>query len=1033
MNAKKHAVFISTFFFISCLIVIAWGISSLTISSTKSAQEGSDIQKGLNNHEMSHKYRQACDLCRKGMVEEGLTQFKQIIQQDPYCFPVYDWILGCYKGISQLDDGMAYLKEQSLFSDPLIENFVHGLYYMRRYQYSKALSQFNHALHIIEKTENNTTEAYILLYKGEMLQFLGRLKEGNELLKTSERIFREADNRWGICSCAMRIGVIQIESGCYSEAKPYLQESLRLSRETGMRLKEAETLSFLGEINIQLGEYTEALRYLMQASKIFREIQGRWSESVNLNRLGLLYSYLGCFDQALDYFENALEIDREFGIRYTEGFSLHNIGRIYLESREYEKALLYFEDALITRQEIEDRYGEALCLRSIGIAYQRQGNHEKARRFLDKSLRIRKEMGDLSGEGECLNDLGWSYLEKNKIKQAKSRFKQALGIGQTIQRPIIIWQAQYGLGRVEEKEGKRDKALSSYNQAIQTIEDIRSRLIVEEHKVGFFKGKINIYEDLIEMLFTCSKKKQDESFLEEAYAYVERCRSRAFLDLLAEANANIRLDADKHLLDEEKRIKGKIARINTEMLKPRTTIQERESLKKKIRKAEQKGDDAELSELYIKLKKLNCEYITNHEREILKKKLGNALTAWETNQNNIQIKNKRYTELKNLNPSDLKTVQKTLPDEKAILLEYFLGEIRSFLFLVEKNNFLVFELPGRVEIEKHVLSFLEEISSPTSEIKVLLDKSFRLYQMLLQPAEDQLIKQSDLIIAPDGVLYALPFEALVSGEHVTGMPPYIIRKHAISYIQSGSVFTSLIQEKKKISEGPPFDLLAFGDPVFGEEKQTQMESRPNAQMLRSFYGNKAHQLRRLIHSKVEIEHIKTYFEEHTRKIFLRDQATEDIFKREVGNDRFRIIHFATHGIFDDTLPKYSSIVLSLDEDSSEDGFLLMNEIFNLPIEADLVVLSACDTGKGKFETGEGLIGLTRAFMYAGASSVTVTLWKVSDWSTPALMDSFYRALTKGSSRAEALRQAKLEMMKSPYERYRHPFFWASFVLIGLAN
>jgi CHAT domain-containing protein len=180
----------------------------------------------------------------------------------------------------------------------------------------------------------------------------------------------------------------------------------------------------------------------------------------------------------------------------------------------------------------------------------------------------------------------------------------------------------------------------------------------------------------------------------------------------------------------------------------------------------------------------------------------------------------------------------------------------------------------------------------------------------------------------------------------------------------------------------------------------------------------------------EVLGIGQLFRPDQRKLCLGLQATEAALKREKLAD-YKRIHFATHSVIDEEVPAMSGVVLSLVNAGDEDGVLRMNEIFNLNLDADLVVLSACQTGLGKLKRGEGMVGLTRAFMYAGSPRVVVSLWQVNDLATPQFMKAFYRRLTRGDTTTAALRRAKLAMLRSDIPAYHHPYFWAPFVLVGL--
>jgi len=268
----------------------------------------------------------------------------------------------------------------------------------------------------------------------------------------------------------------------------------------------------------------------------------------------------------------------------------------------------------------------------------------------------------------------------------------------------------------------------------------------------------------------------------------------------------------------------------------------------------------------------------------------------------------------------------------------------------------------------------------------------------------------------------LPFEVLLTGNTANNQEisyadlPYLVKEYSISYGQSASVLKNLHAESaadQKIKPGNK-RLIAFGDPDYGDA-DADLSAGKN--------------YRRLKYSGQEVEKIASCFREGFSDTYLRNEATEENVKRNGKLNEYAYIHFAAHGYIDEERPDLSSLVLAQENNSEEDGLLQAAEIFNLKLNADLVVLSACQTGLGKLVRGEGIVGLTRAFMYAGTPSVLVSLWSVSDISTADLMGEFYDGLIKHKlSKTEALRKAQLALLSD--DEYAHPFYWASFVLLG---
>ncbi len=385
-------------------------------------------------------------------------------------------------------------------------------------------------------------------------------------------------------------------------------------------------------------------------------------------------------------------------------------------------------------------------------------------------------------------------------------------------------------------------------------------------------------------------------------------------------------------------------------------------------------------------------------------------------------------------------------DENTVLLEYTLGKDSSFLFAVTKEKVLFSHLPKSSEIEHLVQEIRQSLSeSGRRNYARFIIVSRKLYETLLQPAENELKGKKNLIIAPDAALNYLPFEVLLTADpQRTGRAEfqtlsYALKNWTISYTPSASVLASIRERKatnrdygsnqtfhnpkSEIQKPKSLDFIAFGDPVYGETNG-RVSSRVRRFVREAFNSSSPP---RLADSNREVVQIAAKFGD-TSRVFLRQSATEENVKQNRELQSARIVHFATHGISNERLPQFSGLLLSLDATAKEDGLLQTQEIYDLRLDAELVVLSACRTALGKNLHGEGVIGLTRAFLSAGTDSVAATLWQVEDTSTADLMIDFYSRLTTEPNKAVALRDAKLNMMKN--ERQSHPHFWASFVLIG---
>ncbi len=317
-------------------------------------------------------------------------------------------------------------------------------------------------------------------------------------------------------------------------------------------------------------------------------------------------------------------------------------------------------------------------------------------------------------------------------------------------------------------------------------------------------------------------------------------------------------------------------------------------------------------------------------------------------------------------------------------------------------------------------NLLREKDSPFSKIQLYNKKIFKI---LIKPINNELKKYSNLIIIPDGVLYFFPFETLIikNGREKN----YLIESYNVSYSPSSAILMQLInRENIKIREKNKrkYQLLIAGNPVF----PALLSGYAINKLYKPLFGP----FEKIPYSEDEIYGISHYFPEKKRVILEKNSFKEEIIKN-LDLKEFRIIHFATHTLIDEVIPWRSAIIFTLDDDPKEDGFLQLREIYNLKLNSDLVVLSGCKTNLGKYIEGEGLVSLARGFLYAGSSSVTGSLWEVGDFSTAYLMKLFYFYLKKGERKSEALRKAKLEMIKN--KAFEHPYHWAGLILLGEFN
>lgn len=410
----------------------------------------------------------------------------------------------------------------------------------------------------------------------------------------------------------------------------------------------------------------------------------------------------------------------------------------------------------------------------------------------------------------------------------------------------------------------------------------------------------------------------------------------------------------------------------------------------------------------------------------------------------IRAESPRDAALTNPEPLTVKDVQTRIVDRDSVLLQYFLGNARSYVWAVTSDRITAHALPGRAEIERRVRPFRDSLSNPAGSADGSAAGGLALSRLLLGPVASALDRPR-LLILPDGILQLLPFAALPTPDSTAANLVPLVVEHEVVNLPSASTL-ALVRDQSKAKSVWPKSVVVFADPVFeaddprigAPEKRASISPpaappgpQPLAGALRDLPGMPGAGIPRLLESRREADGIQALASGADVHLGF-DANRAAAASAELAN--YRIVHFATHGIVNDRHPELSGVILSLFDRNgrSQDGYLRLHDIFNLRLPVDLVVLSACSTALGKDVPGEGLIGLVRGFMYAGSRRVIASLWKVDDEATSALMTRFYRGLfEKGLPPPAALRAAQVEMLTS--SRWNRPFYWAAFVLQGEWN
>lgn len=922
----------------------------------------------------------------------------------------------------------------------------------------KSLDWFAQALQIFQTIGEKKLEAYVLNETGLIYNSMSDKDKALANFNQSLALKKEINDRWGEAVTINNIGLYYSSRGYKQTALEYYTQSLQIRHEVKDREGEAADLNNLGSVNNAIGKKDKAIEYYEAAVAIMRAIGDKRSEAVTLSNLGILNGQLGEDDKAFSYFNQSLQIFQETGNKQGQAVSLNSIGNYYSSRGDKQKALEYYMQSLEMRRAIPDLRGEATMLQNIGAVYTSMGDKQKGLDYLNQALVVIRSAKDFRGEAQILSLIGRIYKMAGDPDKALQYYNQALSISRSLSDQRQEAGYLYAIAGAERDRGNLPEARKNIEAAIEIIDYVRSSIETQEIRTAYFATVKGYYDFYVDLLMQMHQQNTAGNYQAQALQLNERARARMLIETLIEAGAKIREGVDKTLLERE-----------NDLLKQFTA----------------KADG---------LTRLMSGKSTGAQITAAKSEVDTIRNQVQQVRAQIRTTSPRYASLTQPTALSVAEIQKQVVDANTILLEYSLGETRSYLWAVTDNSITSFQLPGRKEIEtaaKRVSELLatrnKDIAFETREEKqerikkadaVFPQAAAALSQLILSPVAAQLGNKK-LLIVSDGILQYIPFAVLpvIGGQPVKAQeatnngqqapikqPPVItdyrplIVDHEVVSLPSASTLAVMRKELngRKLA---PKTIAILADPVF-DATDTRLKSelaRKDAAksielvaQRRSFADaenedlwkttrdagltdNTLH-LPRLPGTRREAEAIVSLVAKTNLKTALDFEANRaTALSAELG--QYRYIHFATHGSLNSQEPDLSGIVLSLvdQEGKPQSGFLRGRDIYNLHLPAELIVLSGCQTGLGKEIRGEGIEGLTRSFMYAGAARVMVSLWAVNDESTARLMTQFYKDLlgTRQMNPAAALRTAQLAMLKD--KQFSAPYYWAAFVLQGEPN
>lgn len=852
--------------------------------------------------------------------------------------------------------------------------------------FEEARLHLEKALPLWKDLGDSYQQSWVLYYLGFVSSRRGNLDEATDFYR---RALESADPQVDLTPDIWNaLGNTYAARGEGEQALLALERAIQLADALDLPGTKAAVLTSRGALYRRRGEPQKALASFQEAEKIDRsdpELDRDYTPKVLIN-LGAVFMDLGQPDAALEIYQQALEKAQS---KDTDSIAniLSQIGQVDLATGQLPEALKNFQQALALAPEAENPKARGAALHYIGVVQLRMGQLPAAVRSLQEALPLRKKTDRLNG-ALTQQKLGEAYRAQGDLASAGSSLREALEITRKTGDSYFQAPIYFDLAKLERQQGRPHEALTAIEQSIGILESVRYDLTDDRLRTSFLASRRSYYDFYIDLLMELDRREPGQGYADQALAKSEMGRARALLDLLTEARFELTRGISLELREKEKDVRARLSQIQRRI-------------------EEELSKESSPSPVVPELEARRQE--TEREQQEVEQR--------------IKAESPLYAQVRYPSPLQREEIQKLLRPDEA-LLEYSLGEERAYLFVVTTEGLTSYPLKtAPAAIEDDIRTVRDVMEKRDGLPFAYFRAAHRLYEELVAPAREAIRGKRRLLIAPDGVLYRLNFEALLTREaHREADCRFLVEDWTVSTEPSASVLSSLSQQrpaaegnespKRLLAFAPDYGSAGAGDPA----RSAGSGIRPDAAQA---------PLPALEGAKREVAAIAGLYPQDQVKVYIGAEASRRSIQQNRLMGTARWIHFAGHARLDEEHPEKSCLVLT-------DGPLQVQDIFNLELNADLVVLSACRTA-GKVVTGEGLVGLTRAFLYAGSPSVVVTLWQVADSSAGDLMLRFYENLDRNGDKAEALRQAKLARIAEGRQtggRLARPYYWAPFILVG---
>lgn len=924
-----------------------------------------------------------------------------------------------------------------------------GEAYRERGEYEKAVEFYQKALEIARENKDTVLQSWTLNNLGIVYRHLAKYDMAVEHYEKALDIKRELNDRKGEGSTFNNLGAVYGDWGQYDKAVDCYKKSLIAAREFNDIKREANALNNLGGVYLLWGQYGTAIEHYERSFAICREINDLKGQSQILSNLGTVYSIWGHYLEAVAFYENSVSQFRECRDSQGQAYALNNLGLVYKDLGQYGRAIEHYKKSLTIYREISDLKGQGQVLNNLGEVYAAQGQYSKALTNFFKGPEIFKTIGVPSTLANY--NIGNLYLSMGEIEKAEP-FLEESHSGSTLGRLGLLkgdyalatkhygtllksseenrsvadlFTAYTGLGASYEATGDVKQAEECYLKAVNLTEDLRSSL-PKAQREKFFDVRINgflrtaPYDGLARARMKLNKPL-------EAFKVSEYTKSRIFAETMSKRSESSGVDVPAEVLKQDHELTDQFA-----------------ALKKKRQEGYQKANQQIISVIEPQLQEMEKKF-QDHVKRLREHYPLFAAT--------------KYPEPMNLTETELK------PDEW--VLAYHVTDSGIIIYLIKGKEIVkaLFRPITKDNLDSLVLKFRKPLEITPGKDNLYerltsfdLAAGKELSDLLLSDILESLPPNVPLLIVPDDSLGTLPFEMLVLNDkgfivpsktstdftYVSGAE-FFGDRNPLCYSQSVTALTlARIHAKSKAKE---VGLLVIADPVFRENDERvvgapkkEAPTGPLASLCKSLGLMAAEndpQMGGLTFSRLsrtgELAKSVAALVKKNADVYTGFEATKSNFFAKIAPrlSHYDEVVFATHGYFGKDLPGIMEPVLVLTlVPPGTDGFLRMTEVMGLNMNADIVALTACQTGLGKRTAGEGTMGMGRAFQYAGAKSVLMSMWSVSEVTSVRLVKSIFQHMKDGKSKSESLALARDELRKSGFD---HPFFWAGFILVGEAD